>query len=380
MADESENIRTEVPVKDQKRDLTEAGQVLEGWLRQKLPHAKDLAVTNVEMPGGAGVANETLLVDTEQHVEGDNVEVAYVVRVDSPTHLFKDMELHVHYQMYDVLSRHTDIPVPKVLAFEEDTGLLGHRFFLMERIFGRVPPDNPPFHEGGWVKEEMTTEQRRAMWRNMVEVMARVNAVDPELFPFLERPQLGRSGLEQEFRHWLNYAKWCGGDDNPIIQAGGRWLVDNFPENPPTELSWGDSRLPNVIFQGTDIAAILDWDMVSLAGGACDLAWYKTMDQPHTVCRGMPRLEGFGTPQDTVDLWEEISGRKAENLHWHAMFNAFRIANIMIRLPTMLRREGRLPPDLEYLFTNNSGHQWLAALLGLPPPGEVTIPWMEWDV
>lgn len=374
----SEEISAEVPTKEQKRDLKEAGKILEGWLQSKISNAKDLGVINVEMPIGAGVANETLLVDTQQIIDGATVDVPYVIRVDTDEHLFMGMDLKVHYQMYEVLGRESDIPVPTVLGFEEDSSLLGERFFLMERIEGRVPPDNPPFHHGGWVTE-LTTEERHAIWRNTVEVMAKFCTVDVSKFPFLNRPQFGKSGLEQELRHWINYTSWCGSDSNETIQAGGKWLVDNFPDNPPTELSWGDSRAPNIIFQGTEVAAVLDWDMVSLAGAECDLAWYQIMDQPHTVCRGLSRLAGFGTPQDVVDLWEEITGRKAQNLHWHAVFNAFRLASIMIRLPTMLKKQGRLPPESEYLFTNNTGIQWLCSLLDLPPVGEPTTPWVGWD-
>ncbi|MDB5447849.1 MAG: hypothetical protein JWQ97_3166, partial [Phenylobacterium sp.] len=36
-------------------------------------------------------------------------------------------------------------------------------------------------------------------------------------------------------------------------------------------------------------AAVLDWDMVSLAGAECDLAWWTLMDQNYTAGRGIPR-------------------------------------------------------------------------------------------
>jgi aminoglycoside phosphotransferase (APT) family kinase protein len=280
--------------------------------------------------------------------------------------------------MYQFLSDETDIPVPDVLGFEEDRSLLGDRFFLMQRVAGQVPPDDPPFHQAGWVTQ-LSTEERHAMWRNAVEVMARLHAVDPEALPILKRPHLGRSGLEQELRHWLTYAKWCGGDQHSIVAAAGKWLLDNFPDDPPTTLSWGDSRVGNMIFQGSEVVAVLDWDMVSLAGPEADLAWYLIMDQAATVSQGVPRLPGFGTPQDTVALWEALSGRNARNLDWHAVFTSYRMAGIMIRLATMLKSQGRLAPESQYLLTNNIGIQWLSQLLHLPPAGPITTPWLGWD-
>ena len=38
-----------------------------------------------------------------------------------------------------------------------------------------------------------------------------------------------------------------------------------------------------------------------------------------------------------------------------------------------------MPPELEYMFTNNTGIQWLVGLLDLPPAGPLTTPWVGWD-
>ncbi|MGE0384187.1 MAG: phosphotransferase family protein [Gammaproteobacteria bacterium] len=371
-------VEAEIPIRGQARDLIAVRPVVERWLARTLPAARDLRVTDVRTPAGAGVANETLMVDTVQAIDDTERPVGYVIRVDTPEHLFMDTDILVHYRMYEALGQEPGIPVPRVLAFEHDTGILGQRFFLMERIEGRVPPDNPPYQLDGWVTQ-ISTEERRAIWHATVDVMARIHAVDPARLPFLQRPHLGRTGLEQEYNYWVNYSRWCGSDRHRIVEAGRAWLADHFPQDPPTGLSWGDARPQNVMFQGTRIAAIFDWDMVSLAGPDVDLAWWQIMDQPFTVCRGLPRLDGIGNPRETVELYESISGRKTRDLHWHAVFNAYRLSSILIRLPTLLQRAGMYTPEMEYMFTNNTGIQWLAGLLDLAPAGELTTPWVGWD-
>lgn len=376
---EAAPVRHETPTRPQRRDLGEAAAILEGWLRRTLGRS-DLAVRSVRMPGESGVANETLLVDAALGGGDGAVATGYVVRMDSPDeHLFLGMDIAAHYRTYQAMAGVPGVAVPRMLGFEADTSLLGDRFFLMERVAGRVPPDRPNFHLAGWVSE-LPAERRRTMWRNAIETMARMHGADVARFAFLDRPHLGGSGLAQEFAHWRNYARWSGADRQPAIARAAEWLAGHFPDDPPTGFSWGDARLQNIIFDDRDgIAAVLDWDMVSLAGPETDLAWFAITDQNHTTSKGLARLEGFGTPAEAIALWEECAGRKVRDMEWFVMFNCYRTGAIMIRLATMLRRAGLLQPEAEYLLTNNSGIQWLTTRLGLPPAGPITTPWVPLD-
>ncbi len=49
------------------------------------------------------------------------------------------------------------------------------------------------------------------------------------------------------------------------------WLLDHLPEGEP-ELMHGDSTLQNYFFDGTRLAAVLDWEMSSLGRAEADLA------------------------------------------------------------------------------------------------------------
>jgi aminoglycoside phosphotransferase (APT) family kinase protein len=370
----SKSIRSPLPTKPAARDLKAVRTTLQAWLQKTLGDDR-LLVTDVRLPQGTGLANETLIVDVAQS-PGDSS--GFVIRVDSTEHLSLGMDLETYYRMNEILGRESDVPVPRVIAFEVDRSILGQRFFLMERVEGLVPPDDPPFHHGGWVTE-LPVEDRTKLWYNTVEVMVRLHRVKPDKFPFLWRPELGSTGLEQEFRHWIRYSQWCGSEVHPIIAAAKEWLVEHFPDERPTSLSWGDARMPNVMFDGTEVRAIFDWDMVSLAGPEMDLAWWLIMDHQKTISRGLPRLDGIGSPQETVDLWEKLVGRKAQNLHWYTVFNAYRLGSIFIRFAGIHRSQGTLRPEKEAFFANNTGIQWLSGLLDLPPAGPLTTPWVGWD-
>ena len=47
----------------------------------------------------------------------------------------------------------------------------------MRRIDGRVPPDAPPYHTGGWVTE-ISPAERPAMWWSGLDILARLHRLD----------------------------------------------------------------------------------------------------------------------------------------------------------------------------------------------------------
>lgn len=359
------------PTKPQQRDLEQASRIFEAWIRRRVPGAEDAVILNAHAPTGAGVANETILVEAEQTVDGRRQPRGYVIRVDTSEHLFMGMDLQVHYRMYETLNSEPAVPTPRVLGFEADRSLIGERFFVMERVEGRVPPDRPHYADTGWVTE-LTLPQREKMWRDIVTMMARMHALPREKFAFLERPDMGRTGLEQLLNHWLAYAKWCGGDRYDVVRRGGAWLADHLPGDIPTGLSWGDARAQNVMFRDGEIVAVFDWDMVSLAGAETDLAWWITAQQ------GTRQLAGFGNGRQTVELWESLSGRSARHMDWHMAFMAFQLTVIMIRLPTLLHRQGLIDDAGLAAYVTHPGAR-LASLLDLPWEGPPLPPPARWD-
>lgn len=365
----------EIPVRPRRRDLEAAGITIEHWLRRHLVAAGALRVTGVSTPDSAGVANETLMVETQGGPGGSG---KYVVRVDSEDHLFLGMDLGVHYRMYRQLGTVPGVPVPATYGFEVDRSILGDRFFVMEWVEGQVPSDRPNFNREGWLKERPEAD-REAIWRNVIGMMARFHALEPGDFAFLARPALGPSGLEQEMRHWLRYADWCSADRSALLADARCWLTDHFPDDPPTALSWGDARLQNIMVRGTECVAMFDWDMVSLAGPEADLAWWALADHKYTYSRGLDRLTGIGSPAATIALWEQISGRKARDMDWHLIFAAYRQALVSVRLPELTRRLQGLSRDEHGSIPASAGLQWLSCLLDKPLGEPLTTPFVGLD-
>jgi aminoglycoside phosphotransferase (APT) family kinase protein len=372
---------TGVPTRGVHRDLEATRQSLERWFTRALPDRRDVHLTALHIPSSSGVANETLMCDLTWQDETGPQSGGYVVRVNSPDFLYKDVDLAVHAEMYRALRDEPGIPVPAVVGYEPDAKVLGEAFFVMERLEGEVPGDTPPFHTAGFVFD-MAPEDRHTLWRNAVEVMARVHQVDHTRLSFLERPHLGKSGLDQDLHYWLDYGAWAArGRAHPVLDGAAKWLRANTPAAPPEGLAWGDSRIPNLMFRDLKVVAVFDWDMVCLAGAESDLAWWTVMDYTNTEAGGVTRLPGIGSPVETTRLWQDLVGRPVENMHFHLVYAAYRLGIILVRLGDLYAKSGALPVEMtDEMATNNAGIQFLTQLLDIPNPGPTYMPWPGFDL
>lgn len=364
-----------VPTKHQARSLDEARDILQRWLSSQMPQAEQLEVRELKLPSGSGVANETILLDVAWRENGQAREDGYVVRLDTADPLFPGADARRQFDMYRALQGQAGVPLPEVITFEEDPSWLGAPFYLMGRVDGRVPADDPPFHHSGWVTE-LSTDERAGMWTDWIRVMAKLHETDPDRFGFLDMGD-PRQGLRQNLQYYID--RFDTGDTHPILDPAREWLLANFPKNPEPGLSWGDARVGNMIFKNGKCQALLDWDMVSLAGAEADLAWATMFDQSYTVSIGVQRLPGFGTPSEMVARWEQLAGRKVRDWDWHLVFACYRAGVIVRRLARLLAKNGLLPPDGGQLENNNTGIQYVTTLLDLPPADALTTPWPGMD-
>jgi len=348
------------------------------WLQRHLPQAQGLQIVQATRPTGAGVANETLLLD----VEGWPGAAQLVVRIASPDYWYIERELPLHWRLYRQFESQHEVPTPRVLAWEADPALIGQPFFVMERLPGRVPPDNPNYNFAGWLAEASPQRQRR-VWQRAVSAMAAFHRASAAFgaapFEFLSRPGRGDDGLSQALHYWrAYYDEAVGTQTHPAMEAGWSWLLANRPPPQPTQLAWGDARYGNLLFDADDrVTGLLDWDLTSLAGPESDLAWWLLMAQTNARGAGVAPLPGLGDQRDTIGLWESEVGHTARALPYHLAFAAFRLGAILIKMAEFLAQRGQSTPEREALRTDNFGTQILASMLGLPTAKAPVIHWRD---
>ena len=364
-ADEPREPAWEPHLKQQTQALDRIRAGLEGWMRRRLDDPGS-TIAGIRTPSGTGVANETVIFDLTR-TRGDAVGTTegYVARLATPDSLYLDYDLTVHYRMYETMMAFPSVPTPGVLGYEADPGIVGAPFFVMEKIDGQIATDRPSWAAEGFIADALPA-QRRALWERTVRMMAELHRLPHEPFRFLRTGATG-SGLGDCLDYWMRSLRWAApAEPVPLAHECEGWLLANAPDI--TALSWGDSRLPNVISRDFTPIGLLDWDLVSLAGPQADLAWWILMDPPESR-----QLEGIGTHDELVDLWEEAMGMRATELRWYLVFGAYRLAAIFAKLFSMMVAQGHMTQEAARMQLACGNHvQLLSGLLDLtPPPGVV---------
>ncbi|MBB4858505.1 aminoglycoside phosphotransferase (APT) family kinase protein [Novosphingobium chloroacetimidivorans] len=327
---------SDVIVAPETRDLDDLSRDLRSWLSGKLPQARDLALQNFTYPRGAGQSHETILFDASWTEGGEPRKQGCVVRIKPEKFtVFPDTLFEEQYQIMKALHEDGRVRIAEPLWLEEDAAVLGKPFFVMEKKHGRVPVSIPPYARSGWMTEA-SPQQLRILWQDAVTQLALIQTIPLANLAFLGGPEGARNGLAQEWDKYTRFVDWLEEvEPQPILRAGLARLKSEWPEHEPEGLVWGDARIGNMMF-GDDykVVAVMDWEQPSLGGALHDLAWFcviaDTMHGPNSTY-GAP-LEGMGSHDETVALWEQVSGKSAAGLEWYEQFTQLKMSCTAVRL------------------------------------------------
>jgi aminoglycoside phosphotransferase (APT) family kinase protein/putative sterol carrier protein len=356
-------------------ELAELQSKLLEWLRKKMPDAQNLAISNLER-SGAGISNETFLFNLTWQEHGKPKSEGMVLRCaprSSP--VYPDYDLSVQFRVMKALHG-SKVPVSKVHWLEQDEKVLGTAFYVMSKIEGVVPPEFPPYHSFG-VYFAATPQKRAKMWWSAIEAMSRVHKADWKSLglSFLGVPKSGTDALDRQlnyFERYLNWAKDSPDERQPVLEAALKWLRENRYVPERVTLCWGDARMPNTMFSlDGDVVALFDWEMAFLGDPQADLAFFLLLDWVDSEGYGIPRLEGAPGREETVQRYQELTGWKADQLHYNEVFAVFRAGIVMLKVLKNFKKLGVAMPQ-EDAESNNPCTQRLASLLGLPAPGAPT--------
>src|SRR5687767_7172282 len=199
------------------------------WLRAQV--GAPVRLDPFTTPGHGGFSNETHLTTAEW----DGTRRGLVLRLaPAGPGIFPSYDLDRQARVLQALRAHTDVPVPEVLWSEQDPGVLGRDFYVMERVDGRIPPDRPGYQFVGWVKDASPDEQARVLDAGL-GAMARIHRVDWERadLGFLDRSEHGTGALDQELGYWRSYLDWASGDERfDALETIWEWCVSHRPPEP----------------------------------------------------------------------------------------------------------------------------------------------------
>lgn len=325
------------------RDLEQARAALTPWLAEKMHGASDLEIVTLSAPQASGFSNETLFADVRYRLQGEETLDRLVIRVAPIGYgVYPDYDMPKQFLCMKHL-RGTAVPVPEVLWLEtEDTAILGNAFFVMRRVDGRVPGDNPSYSVAGWMTE-LSPAEVRAVWMNAIDCLANVARIDYRQhgLGFLRDSAQGKTALQQNLKYYREYQVWASrGVEQPVLEAVYSWLLANLPQHEVEGLVWGDARIGNIIYDGIVPAACVDWESATVGSPEMDLGWTLFLERYHTEGSGHPRLPGMPSRAETVARFEARSGHQVRNLDYYEIFAGYRFSCSMVRIAQQLVHYG----------------------------------------
>ncbi len=338
------------------RDLEKTRAQLQDWFPAVLPDdASDVTVGQITGPGATGFSSDTLIFDLHYRSEGASFERGLVARVHpSGFQIFPEYDLPAQFGVMKALWE-TSVPVPQMLHEERSGDVIGQPFYLMSKVVGQCPADNPPYTAEGWVKELPEADQRR-MWDGYLDILVDIHSLDPTKLglDFLAKPELGPTPVDQELAYYESFYRWTNdGDVHPYVEPALEWLHANKPPQPEAlSLVWGDARVGNMIFDGPKCVAVIDWEMARLGDPMMDLAWGLFLTRYHSEGNGVPNLPGFRDREASIAYYEEKSGRRAEHVAYYEILAGMRFSVILLRLAKQMKHYEVLPQEVNFEVDN----------------------------
>ncbi len=232
------------------------------------------------------------------------------------------------FRVLDALAD-TDVPVPHVHAFCDNLDVNGAPFYVMARVDGVILRDTTAV-------SGLTREAARACSEELVDVLARIHAVDYEAVGLGD---FGRPDgfLERQVRRWGQQWERSKTREQPAVDELGRRLRAALPDSGPPTIVHGDYRLDNTMFAPDDpgtMVAVLDWEMSTLGDPLADLGLYLLYtDSPtaQNVATGeaFGAQPGFLSREQVVTRYAERSGRNVDALDWYLVFASYKLAIIV---------------------------------------------------
>ncbi|MFC4947615.1 phosphotransferase family protein [Pseudonocardia sp. GCM10023141] len=259
---------------------------------------------------------------------GGTQNIMLRLRRGGRSYVLRRPPLHLRRRSNDALLREmrvltalepTPVPAPRVLATCPDPDVSGGAvFYLMEDIDGfNATVALPALHAGD-------AAVRHRMGLNTAAAVAALGAVDHVAVG------LGDVGnpdgfLDRQVPRWMgeleSYAQLPGypGPDLPDVAGVAAWLDAHRPAAPRPGLMHGDYHLANVLFahDGPRLAAIVDWEMVTVGDPLLDLGWLLAT-HPEPAAAGTSAIAAAGglpTRSEHVAEYAAHSGRALSQLH-----------------------------------------------------------------
>jgi aminoglycoside phosphotransferase (APT) family kinase protein len=245
------------------------------------PVLGEVSVENLRaLTGGASRVTWAFTANT-----GDE-SLPLILRTGSPDEVHAGMELEARAQR---IAGAAGAPVPRILVASDSPVALGNPYLICNEIAGETIVRK--------IQRTLDDTSRAALLQQCAAALAAIHRADPAEAELVAGDQIAlwRAQLDEI------------GDTTATFEWAFRWLEKNRPAASVPTLVHGDFRMGNLIVDGSQLAAVLDWELVH-SGDACeDLAWFSIRAWRF----GAPKERsagGLGSIEDLLVAYEAAGG------------------------------------------------------------------------
>lgn len=272
----------------------------------------------------------------------DRAGARYVLRRPPFGHVLESAhDVGREYRIISALAA-SDVPVPRAYGLCSDTDVFDAPFYVMELVSGEVIATES---EGA----AYPAGARATASRNLVEVMARLHAVDVDAIGLGELSK--KSDYSQrQLRRWQRQFHAATTRELPLVDALHHDLLASAPPQRRTGLVHGDFRPGNALLgRGGTVEAVLDWELATLGDTFADIGWmlanWRQPGEPELLVSPTAN-PGWLTRAEVAACYQEAIGCEIPDAHvrWYIAFAMWRLACISEGVYTRYR-EGAMGDD-----------------------------------
>ena len=207
------------------------------------------------------------------------------------------------------------------------------------------PPEVPPLFGMSFVEGECfepimdeaenlpPAAQIRARAFAAARMLACLHAAAPEAIGLGAEPELG---LPEELERWVRIFESVDESLQGDYRACAAALRETLPAALPSSVVHGEFRLGNTLCAGSELLAIIDWELWARGDPRIDLAWFlQFADAAHTPSAIRSEVPGLPSAHELLAEYERARGTPLGGLAWfhaHARFKQAAITAIQCKL------------------------------------------------
>jgi len=202
--------------------------------------------------------------------------------------------------------------------------VIGSMFYVMGLVDGRIIRE--PTLAG------VSPGDRRAIWLDMIAVLARLHGVAPADVGLAD---FGRPGnyMARQIHRWTTQYRASETGRLETMERLLEWLPATVPEETRTGIVHGDFKIDNVVLHAVQprLAVVLDWELSTLGDPLADFT-YLMMNWVNGPLAERTDLAELGIPSldECVAEYCRLTRReRLPDLNWFFAYNLFRLGCIL---------------------------------------------------